>query len=98
MITYARDSLLVYHDYIITWDIQLKTALTFKNIITEGNELSGGITLTLVSGIDYLQNLGRVELLHLIWICKSRVVNVIRVRSTIFKKKLEDLRIGHLSP
>ena len=38
-----------YHDYIITWDIQLKTALTFKTIIIEGNELSGGISLTLWS-------------------------------------------------
>ena len=42
---YTRDSLLVY----ITWDIQLKTALTFKNIIIEGTELSGGISLTLWS-------------------------------------------------
>lgn len=40
---YTRDSLLVY----IRWDIQLKTALTFKNIIIEGTELSGGICLTL---------------------------------------------------
>lgn len=46
---YTRDSLLVYHDYIITWDIQLKIALTFKTIIIEGNELSGGIPLTLWS-------------------------------------------------
>lgn len=45
---YTRDSLLVY----ITWDIQLKTALTFKNIIIEGNELSGGISLTLWSVFD----------------------------------------------
>ena len=46
---FTRDSLLVYHDYIITWDIQLKTALTFKTIIIERNELSGGISLTLWS-------------------------------------------------
>lgn len=53
------------------WNIQLKTVLTFNNIIIEGTELSGGISLTLVVCVRYL----RLILLTTsgksrAWICK----------------------------
>ena len=57
--------------------LKLKTELNIKNIIIEGTENTADAFLLLIYGLNsvrYLRlilftNLGRVELLHLIWIC-----------------------------